>query len=470
MADRRRQRTAVRIGGTELPHYRPRPWRGASVATAILALFLGVPPAWGASTYHVDGDAPTCSNSGPGSDTEPFCAIGHGAAVAQAGDTVLVHTAIYQERVTFPRSGTSGSPIVFQAAPEEVPVVTGGMNGFRLSGRSWITIRGFTVTDTVSHGIHASSGAGVTISANEVSGAGAPVSDQIARGIFLKGMSSSLVEGNVVHHNSDHGIMLSGGTTGTTVSSNQVFQNAREYTRAAAGIQVHGSSSNVIEANLSYANEDSGFNVREAASDNLIAGNVSRNNGDHGFDTLRATGTRYVANTAYGNNTDGLSVEGSSTGTSIANCISVKNGKYELYVEASSTPGFTADFDLVWDPDPASDIKYAGTRYATVGAFAAATSHEIHGIGADPMFMAPPLDLHLAPGSPAIESANSGVIGQPPVDLEGNPRVDDPAVENTGVGPRPYDDRGAYERQDVPTTEPPPGSGIPLPRLGKLGG
>jgi parallel beta-helix repeat protein len=430
--------------------------RKTVVASVLLAAFLGIPAAWGASVYHVDGGNPTCSDSGPGSDAEPFCTIGRGAAVAQAGDSVLVHMAVYPETVTVPRSGTSTSPIVFESAPGEIPVVTGGTYGFRLSGRNWITIRSFAVTDSVRQGIYATNGTGVTISGNEVSSAGAPVSGEVASGIYLKGMTGSLVEANSVHHNSNHGVQLGGGTTGTTIRGNEVFQNARQFSRAAAGIHIAGSGSNVIETNIAYANEDSGFNIRDAANNNLVARNVARNNGDHGFDTLRATGTQYIANTSYGNNTDGLSVEGSSTGTVIANCISADNSKYELFVDSGSAPGFTADFDVLWDVDPAAsaDIKYSGTRYKTVEAFAAATPHEANGIGANPMFVAPPADLHLAPSSPAIDSANSGVSGHPSVDLEGNPRVDDSAVDNTGVGPREYDDRGAYERQEVTTSTP----------------
>jgi parallel beta-helix repeat protein len=425
-----------------------RRWKEAVVTAATLALLIGSPSASAASPYHVDGDALNCSNSGPGSADQPFCTIGRGAAVAQAGDAVIVHEATYRETVKVPRSGTSGSPIVFEAAPGEVPTVTGGTYGFRLSGRQWITIRGFAVADTTNHGIYASNGTEITISGNDVSGAGHPISGDIARGIYLKEMSNSLVESNSVHHNSDHGILLGAGTNGTTARANVVFNNARQFTRAAAGIHVAGSSGNVIEANLTYANEDTGINVRSAANDNLVVRNASWNNGDHGFDTLKATGTRYIANTAYGNRMDGLSVEGSSTGTVIANCISVRNGRFELFVDAGSAAGFAADYDVLWDPDSAADVKYSGTSYATVAAFAAATPHEDQGIGADPLLANPSAgDLHLLPGSPAIDAANSGASGHPAVDLEGNPRVDDPAVADTGVGPRSYDDRGAYERQ-----------------------
>jgi parallel beta-helix repeat protein len=426
-----------------------RRWKVALVTSAATGVVLFLSPAAGAaSAYHVDGDSPVCTDSGPGSADQPFCRISRGASIAQAGDTVIVHGATYPETVTVPRSGASGAPIVFEAAPGEVPTVTGGTYGFRLSGRHWITIRGFVVADTDKHGIYATTGNQLTISGNEVSGAGQPISGEIAKGIYLKATSNSLLEGNSVHHNSDHGILLGGGTTGTTVRGNVSFHNARQFTRAAAGIHVAGSSGNVIEANLTYANEDTGINVRSGANNNLVVRNASRNNGDHGFDTLKAIGTRYVANTAFGNRMDGLSVEGTSTGTLIANCISADNGRFELFVDAGSATGFTADYDLLWDPDSASDVKYAGTSYSTVAKFADATPHEDHGLGADPMFVNPAeRDLHLQAGSPAIDSADSGVSGHPPVDLEGKPRVDDPAVTNTGAGPRPYDDRGAYERQ-----------------------
>jgi parallel beta-helix repeat protein len=348
--------------------------------------------------------------------------------------------------VTVPRSGTSGSPITFKARGRVT--VMGRKHGFLLNRRRGITIRGFAVTATSSHGIFVSRGSGITISGNQVWEAGQPVQGQIAQGIYLKGVTDSLVEGNSVHHNSNHGIELGGGTTKTTVRGNFVFNNARQFTRAASGIQVFGSSTNVIEGNRAFANEDSGFNVREAANDNLIASNASWGNGDHGFDTYQATGTHYIGNTAYGNHTDGLSVEAASTGTVIANCISILNGRFELYVDPGSTSGFSSDYDVLWDPDPEPDIRYAGTAHDTLSSYSTATLHDTHGIGADPMFANPASgDFHLLPGSPAIDSANSGADGHPSLDLEGKPRVDDPAVGNSGTGPRPFDDRGAYERQ-----------------------
>jgi PKD repeat protein len=55
-------------------------------------------------------------------------------------------------------------------------------------------------------------------------------------------------------------------------------------------------------------------------------------------------------------------------------------------------------------------------------------------------------DFRLDTGSPAIDSADSGTLGQTTLDAYGRPRVDVPFVANTGVGPRAYDDRGALEQ------------------------
>src|SRR4029077_5377382 len=95
--------------------------------------------------------------------------------------------------------------------------------------------------------------------------------------------------------------------------------------------------------------------------------------------------------------------------------------------------------------------------YSSPTTFFNATGQEQHGILADPKWVSTPgADFHLQGGSKAIDSANSGVSGESLVDADNNPRADDPSTVNTGVGPRTYDDRGAYELQPgVTDTQPP---------------
>ena len=51
------------------------------------------------TTYYVDAGG-ACSNTGPGSSSQPFCAITPAAKVATAGDTVQVGPGVYREQVT----------------------------------------------------------------------------------------------------------------------------------------------------------------------------------------------------------------------------------------------------------------------------------------------------------------------------------------------------------------------------------
>jgi len=97
---------------------------------------------------------------------------------------------------------------------------------------------------------------------------------------------------------------------------------------------------------------------------------------------------------------------------------------------------------------PGVMIDWSGTKYSSLAAFVAATGKEPQGLEADPMFTDPAgAKFQLKAGSPAIDSANSGADSQPSVDALGKARKDDPDVANTGVGPRAFDDRGAFERQ-----------------------
>lgn len=117
------------------------------------------------------------------------------------------------------------------------------------------------------------------------------------------------------------------------------------------------------------------------------------------------------------------------------------------------------DYNLYYLSGGTVQIDWNDTAYSTLAAFQAViTTQEDHGLEGNPLFVAPaPVsngtlivtegDYHLLALSPAIDSANSNAPDEPSTDLDGNPRVDDPAVANTGAGTRLYDDRGVYEKQ-----------------------
>jgi len=74
-----------------------------------------------------------------------------------------------------------------------------------------------------------------------------------------------------------------------------------------------------------------------------------------------------------------------------------------------------------------------------------------HSISGDPKFHDPANgDFHLEGNSPALDAGNNSAL---PVDLttdlDGAPRRVDVGVPDTGVGPAPVVDMGAYELQDA---------------------
>jgi hypothetical protein len=93
------------------------------VTSAVLAVLLG---GLGTSTAHadtgtalyVDNLAANCSDSGPGSQAEPFCQIQSAAQAAAPGETVHIasNNTAYAP-VTIASTGTADAPIRFFAAP-----------------------------------------------------------------------------------------------------------------------------------------------------------------------------------------------------------------------------------------------------------------------------------------------------------------------------------------------------------------
>jgi len=438
------------------------------VAVAIALVLTSISPALGgdSTTLYVDGSSPSCSNSGTGAQDRPFCTIGGAVAKVAPGQTVEVAAGTYFEKVDISKSGTSSAPIVVTAAPGGTVTVTGQSSGFVISGRSWITVSGFTVRNTPDYGINVSNSSSITISNNNVSYAGSQASGMTKGGIRLNNSTDSLIVGNTSHDNSYAGIMVVGGSTRNEVRGNETFRNAQGFARAAPGIRIYAAVGNVVDNNVTHDNEDSGIESYPGANDTLIYNNVSYNNGDHGIDDLRTTGQRIIGNTVYNNVTAGINLEGNSTGGTVMNNIAVNNGinsprtHSDIRIENGSTGGTTVDNNVVYLTTPDTLLIWSSVSYSTLAKFQAASGQMLHGINADPKWRnMSALDFHLTAGSPAIDYADSGTSGQPALDAEGHPRVDDPATPNTGFGPRAYDDAGAFEFQP-PSGDLPPSASL----------
>jgi parallel beta-helix repeat protein len=437
-------------------------WRrvaAAVVCVVALVLLAASPGAATSAVLYVDGSRADCADAGAGTLDQPFCTIGAAANSVTAGQTVQVAAGNYNESVKIPRSGTSTAPIVFRAAPRATVTLSGQAHGFVLSGRRWITVHGFSVDGTSSYGIWVLRSSNITLSGNHVSHSGRPVSGFTSSGIYLGRVRRSKILGNTIDHNTSYGIYFVSGSTGNLVEGNVSFGNAQGYQRAASGMRFYSSPRNRVVANICHDNEDSGMEFDVGSNNSLVRNNVTYDNGDHGIDNRESTGQRLIANTVYQNVTAGINVEGGSTGATLANNISVDNGiaspraHGDIRVDRMSVSGTTMDYDQVYLSTADRLLIWNSVSYTSLSAFQAATGQEAHGLQADPRFRHRTAgDFHLRPGSGAIDSANSGASGQPRTDADGNRRVDDPATANTGAGPRPYHDRGAYEFQPSGTT------------------
>jgi parallel beta-helix repeat protein len=354
--------------------------------------------------------------------------------------------------VTFGHSGSAGNPIILAGAAPGV-TLTSSSTGIDLSGRRWITIRGIVVKGTGSYGIVARSGSHITIRNMRVTDAGSPSPGETRSGISFGG-THSLITGVTSDHNSDAGIYLRSGAARVVVRQSIAFANARGHVRAAPGIDVRGVG-NVIRGNILHDNEDSGIQLYNGANGTLVAANVVYDNGDHGIDILDSKAATVVSNTVVRNFTSGINVEGGSTNTTVVNNISVDNAlsnpvgqKGNISVDRDSILGTDVDYDVLFLSAPGTMAKWSGRSYDSLADFAGATGQEAHGLQEQPRWVRPAQgNFHLVSGSPGIDSANSGAPDQPRKDIAGSVRVDDPATQNTGAGPRGFDDRGAYEFQ-----------------------
>lgn len=325
------------------------------------------------------------------------------------------------------------------------------LNGFRLAGKSWVTISGFVVTRTEDSGISLTrSSHNTTIQNNTVTFTG-------KRGIHVSASTNVRVASNVVSDCADHGIYFVSGVSASTIEDNESFRNARPASRAANGIQIYGSTGNLVQRNRLHDNQDSGVQISSASHNNLSLQNLSWSNGDHGYHHQASTGTRHIGDVAHGNASDGFALESGSTDTSLYDCIATDNGlttgSYDLFVDTGSMAAFASDFNIIWNSVSQAPVRFGTSTYATLGAFATATGQDVRSIQSDPLFAAPETgDFSLRAGSPAIDSADSSVPGWPSADAHGISRIDVPDVPDSGEGPVLYADRGALEH--VPNSPP----------------
>jgi hypothetical protein len=219
----------------------------ASVAALALCASLVVPRAVPAeATYRV---SPTGDDSGPGSVTRPWKTIGRAARSVEPGDTVLIGSGTYHERVRIEQSGEPGRPISFAAAPGEEPIIDGAGIAvekdeglLEVAGASHIRVSGLHVVASAQAGILAENAADLVIRGNHTEHTG-------SSGIGVWGCRDVVVEGNEVAH-SCAGVWQEaisvGKTAGFVVRSNHVYNGLPGHNKEGITIKDGSSRGRVV--------------------------------------------------------------------------------------------------------------------------------------------------------------------------------------------------------------------------------
>ena len=363
------------------------------------ALLAGAAPAAAdGTTLYVDNHNSACSDTDPAAGTQavPYCTIQPAALAVQAGQTVQIGYGIYSGTVTVTHSGTPGHPIVFKGDAGQENDSTFDLYTQPGSDSNGIVLQG--VHDITLEGFRFDSGAVTVNDSSDIS---------------------------VLHSLSGHGPFI-----------------------------VQGASRNVTLSGLYVvATGYGGITVGNGATGIVITGDAVENwtSAPAAISLADAPGSVVVANTVVGLGSSGIALAGDSHGSTVENNLVSTNGGTGglLSVSAASISGSTVDYNLFGPVSEGFPYNWAGTTYATVAAFQAASQQGAHDLDAAP-------DLRTvdnrsnepADPSPAIDSGDANAPDEPARDVYGDLRaVQDPLIADTGTGDAPVD-RGAVEAQD----------------------
>ncbi len=342
-----------------------------SLVILALSSFGTVTSAWAAGTYFVGSSSPTCSNSGPGTPTNPYCTISAAVAAHNGpGTTIVVMPGNYPEQVTVPSSGSSGNPFVLQAVGPGV--VVDGSDDFSstakwsaFSGNVWLASSvTWSPKQVFADGMRLAastaspaslpartytwvSGVGLYVNA----GGGNPGTHQarVGRrnyGIYLPGRSWVTVDGFSVTRTEDRAIFVNTGSHNTTISHNTVtFANSY-------GVQITGSTGVLVASNVVAENNYHGIGLTAGVTGATVRDNDSYRNSypplrlANGIYVRNSSGNTFQGNRVHDNQDTGLDLGSSSNNNVCIQNRSWKNGDHG-YDHLTST-GSIHIGDVAW--------------------------------------------------------------------------------------------------------------------------
>ncbi|MBR7826119.1 right-handed parallel beta-helix repeat-containing protein [Actinospica sp. MGRD01-02] len=382
----------------------------AAVALLISVGSLVVPAAAHAAsdtTFYVDDHnaAVTCSDSTSDSAVTPYCTIQAAVDVATSpGDTVIVAGGNYRW-FSVTASGTAAAPITIEGAGGSMAAFVGAggatntVPAIAVSGASYVVVKNLSVeAEDNASAVAISNSSHITLD------------------------SSTIWQTNFSVGTADPSISVNSGSTAITISRNRI---TADYSTGAIGVQ--GGSGDVITTNAVFDSRQGPAITLNQAPDSDVTSNGVANSCGQAVAVTNGSTSASIENN--------LLQAMTGTSTSAGSCDISGSAASTVLVDGTSTVGSVADYNDVSSPQGASTLySWAGVAYPSLSALSTATGQGAH-------------DLDNTSRN-LIDDANSDAPGELTTDINGNPRVDDPNIANTGAGTYSYYDRGATETED----------------------
>lgn len=170
--------------------------------------------------YVDNASAANCSDSGSGTQTQPFCTIAAAAAAVQPGQTVVVEPGDYAG-ATISVSGTPSSPITFSAADDSAGTIQVD-GGIVVSDAHDVLLSGFNVVAKQPFLVDSSSG--ITINAGSATGQGQGQGQgSLPPAVQVTGTSSNVTISRMSIASLSTEVEIDQGVTGAVVSTNTIM-------------------------------------------------------------------------------------------------------------------------------------------------------------------------------------------------------------------------------------------------------
>ncbi|PWR05416.1 hypothetical protein DKT68_27060 [Micromonospora acroterricola] len=396
-------------------------------------------------TLYVRQNTPTgCSDQNPGTLALPFCSISAAAAIVTSGQIVDIGGGNYRERVTITTSGTPQQPVVFVSRSTSGNLV-GATAGFVIDGQHDVVLQNLRVVGSDDGddlpALDVRNSSGITIRGGGY-GVHNPSTAPVIR--FAGVTNSSVSQTTVTGPTAAVGITLDAASSDVDISATSVsgYTNQSLADRT-VGVRIDGPGNTYVGGRIDGFTS-AAVALGPGAAGTVVANNLINGGAGHGVHNNGAANTAITNNTIRDRCLDGIRVDGASSGVSVQNNILRLNGHFgqgfcgsgvdgvEIGVYGGAVGKTVVDYNNADHYYADSPVIYAWNTRMNLAQFRAASRQAAH-------------DRETGNPREDIDSANSAAPGFQALDRSGTPRMDDPAVSNTGAGPITYADRGAVE-------------------------